>query len=249
MATTEAAAKYGYGYGDDSDQYGYGDGAPDGTNTAPDDDNDIYGYGDAAPDGTNTAPDSNDYGYGDAAPDEIRPKDNGGHGDYNSGYNDASGGGGARRVKRNPSANKDDTLNAASTHSVASAESYGEYGEDTEQPRRQRYRRRGSVTKYSVDGQEEVKKEHEQHQNVINQYRQSSTGDAMQPAPAFVDPAFRQHKAPAVIHESGDDAMSTSDHSSNDGTGEPHAHHKKKGKGKKLVKGLKSRMRRFSVGY
>jgi hypothetical protein len=243
MATTEAAAKYGYGYGDDSDQYGYGDGAPDGTNTAPDDDNDIYGYGDAAPDGTNTAPDSNDYGYGDAAPDEIRPKDNAGHGDYNSGYNDANGGGGggAHRVRRNPSGNSNDTLNAESTHSVATAESYGEYGEDTEQPRRQRYRRRGSVTKYSVDGQEEVKKEHEQHQNVINQYRQYSTGDAMQPAPDYVVPTHRHHGQPGVIRESGDDAYS------DDGTGEPNAHHKKKGKGKKLVKGFKNRMRRLSL--
>jgi hypothetical protein len=244
MATTEAAAKYGYGYCDDSDQYGYGDGAPDGTNTAPDDDNNIYGYGDAAPDGTNTAPEIDlDYGYGDAAPDEIRPKDNNGYVDYNSGYNDASGGGGggAHRVR----GNSDDTLNVESTHSVATAESYGEYGEDTEQPRRQRYRRRGSVTKYSVDGQEEVKKEHEQHQNVINQYRQSSAEDAMQPAPAFVAPTHPHHGPHGVIHESEDDAMC--DRSSDDGTGEPHAHHKKKGKGKKLVKGFKNRMRRLSL--
>lgn len=67
--------------------------------------------------------------------------------------------------------------------SVATAESYGEYGAGTDDddeggdggalpPRRTRYRRRGSVTKYSLETAETVKNEYEETNAILNQYRQ-----------------------------------------------------------------------------
>ena len=79
--------------------------------------------------------------------------------------------------------------------SVATVESYGEYGAGTDDegdndegrdggalpPRRTRYRRRGSVTKYSLETAETVKKEYEETNTILNQYRQGggdvSSGD------------------------------------------------------------------------
>ncbi len=153
-----------YGYGDaapDSAKYGYNDSAP--TQNKNDD---PYGYGDASPD-------TNAYGYGDATPEDAA---NYGYGDdtYQTGYNDQSMGGDMqpdhRSNFRRSAGSKSDDL---SVHSAATAESYGDYGEepDPQQPRRQRYRRRGSVTKYSLDAQDTVQKEYEEHDQILNQYR------------------------------------------------------------------------------
>jgi hypothetical protein len=140
-----------YGYGDavpSTTDYGYGDAAPS-VETEKD-----YGYGDAAPDTDKPKPadDASKYGYGDDTP--AAPETDYGYGEYTSGYNDNSNNPKPKRIQRNKSVNELEH----STHSTsASVESYGSYG----QPRRQRYRRRGSVTKYSIESTTEVQQENQ----------------------------------------------------------------------------------------
>jgi len=42
---------------------------------------------------------------------------------------------------------------------------------------RGRYRRRGSVTKYSLDTADEVKKEYDEHEDMINKFRNAQISD------------------------------------------------------------------------
>jgi len=58
--------------------------------------------------------------------------------------------------------------------SVATAESVGVYDDSNRGIRRTGYRRRGSVTRYSIVGQNEVKAEYTKHEDVISQFRRDS---------------------------------------------------------------------------
>jgi hypothetical protein len=92
---------------------------------------------------------------------------------------------------------------------------------------------------------DEVKDEYNAHSNVINQYRGTTDGDAaMQPQPMNDVTVSMDGQG----HVSGDEAMSGDEASAlNNGH---HAHHKKRSKGKKILKGLKQfSKRRFSVDY
>jgi hypothetical protein len=183
--TTPSTTDY-YGYGWDAapstTDYGYGDAAPF-VVTEKDD-----GYGDAAPDTDKAADDASKYGYGrddadapanndgskyeygdDEPATTTAPapeKDYHGYGEYTSGYNDENSdhnGNKPKRIQRNKSISE---LGYESTHSTsASVESYGSYGYGDarpEQPRRQQsYRRRGSVTKYSIESTTEVQQENQ----------------------------------------------------------------------------------------
>jgi hypothetical protein len=134
-------------------------------------------------------------------------------------------------------------ISTGSNHSVATAESYGEYDEQNpEQPRRQRYRRRGSVTKFSITAQDTVKEQYDANHNVISNYRgggaDASTGDAMQPSSA--------PPPPRTMSDGEDDDDNREEE---DGMGDLPDTHKKKGRGKKLLKGIKQMSRRrFSTG-
>jgi hypothetical protein len=182
-----------YGYGDAAPDLGYGDDSPDtgakngylgGTSpdlgygdAEPDSGRALYGYGRAAP----------DMGYGEAAPDQ---RDAPGYGDASHygesevdvvGYNDVdvgTAGHGSRR-RRGPARTRSDEswLSESSSRTAATVESYGEYSQ-AGAPRRQRYRRRGSVTKYSIDAQDTVKQEYDEHANMIDQFRATMNQDA-----------------------------------------------------------------------
>lgn len=119
------------------DKYGY-------EPAAPKADNDPYGYGDATPDTAAAAKAVNDaakYGYGD---------DDNSASQYGYGYGDTSD-------AATPLGNR-------SNHSTGSTDSvdYG-YGDDEGEVRRRRERprRRGSVTKYSLEATQEVQKDHQ----------------------------------------------------------------------------------------
>jgi hypothetical protein len=161
----DATPDLGYGDGslDDRVNLGYGDATPDlGYGDAePDSAKDPYGYGRANP----------DLGYGEATPDRPAALEYGddatddGEGPYQVGLNDddvgtAGGGGGGRRRRVPPRTRSDETW------MFTTAESNGE----SRSPR-QRYRRRGSVTKYSIEEQNTVKQEYDEHANVIDQFR------------------------------------------------------------------------------
>jgi hypothetical protein len=235
-AAPDSAEQYGYGDAAPDTDLGYGDGAPD---AAPD-----YGYGDASPDDNNNNAnnDDNDLGYGDAAPDSAAANNANGE-IYHMGYNDGAESNSRKKPQRCRSGLSEDgsVMSHSSNHSAATAESYGEYDEQNpEQPRRQRYRRRGSVTKFSLTAQDTttVKDQYDAHSNVISQYRgtDGSSGDAMQPTSSF-EPG---------VH---DTSTLDEDHASDDGMGDMNSH-KKKGRGKKLLKGIKQMSRRrFSTGY
>ncbi len=132
--------KYGYEPAapkEDSDPYGYGDGAP----AANNDDNSKYGYGDGGPDTANSAAipdDAAKYGYGD---------DDNAASPY--GYGDTS---------------DNIPLGNRSTHSSGSSDSVEHAQGDDEgevRRRRERPRRRGSVTKYSLEATEMVQQDHQ----------------------------------------------------------------------------------------
>lgn len=122
-----------------------------------------YGYGDAVPDSS-----GENYDYGDVQPDYVY-----GNGDPSTsdkidcGYGDSQ-----------PSANKNDTTD----YGYGDAEPDYGYGDgspeeenngDGDQPKR-RNRRRNSVTRYSIAGQDTVKNEFDAHANVIDQFRNDS---------------------------------------------------------------------------
>lgn len=176
-----------YGYGDaapDAEKYGYGDAAPDtgkyGYGDAAPDNNDKYGYGDATPDGDkygygDATPDTDKYGYGSGAPAAA-----------DLGYEDPDA-----AADSNPYGYELDNVprrnaplrshSTHSTHSTSSAE-YG-YGDDGGEVRRRRERprRRGSVTKYSLDAQNTVAQEFDAHTQAIEQLRSGAA--AAQPPP------------------------------------------------------------------
>jgi hypothetical protein len=58
--------------------------------------------------------------------------------------------------------------------SVATVESVGVYDRNNGNTRRTGYRRRGSVTRYSIVGHEQVVNEYKKHEDVINQFRRDS---------------------------------------------------------------------------
>jgi hypothetical protein len=257
---------YGYGEAEPSTtDYGYGDAAPDTDAPAPETD---YGYGDAAPDTDAPAPetDASKYGYGDDEPAAAAaPQKDYGYGEYNAGYNDDGAGGGNGKPKHNVKKTSND-LGYESTHSTSgmSVESYGSYGdgngngngngEAPEQPRRQRYRRRGSVTKYSI---EETTTQDDCQPNSQREY--------VMPADNSYNPATYNAKynstTSTAAAESGEDTFETNPldpdanhhmdaHSAaGDGDeGDDDHEHKKKGKVGKMMKGLRSiSKRRFST--
>jgi hypothetical protein len=174
-----------HGYGDDhhskkrnNNKYGYRNGA---TSANPN----PYGYGDDthSQGGTNLV-DASKYGYGD---DKINNDTNGkyGYGEYSADYNDAEKlsskeyrkSGGRQRHATNT---RDGVLpgtgdlgwDTGSVHSTKTAESYGESGYRSadsgsdcngggEPQQRQRYRRRGSVTKYSLEATHSVRQQYD----------------------------------------------------------------------------------------
>lgn len=197
---------------------------------APAEDENPYGYGE-------TPDDTAKYGYGDTS-----NNGDGGDGTYQTGYNDEEGGGGgSRRLMRNRTHGADDIQSVGSQHSIATVESYGEYGSDeAHQPeRRQRYRRRGSVTKYSIGAQDEVKAEYDQQEQILDQYR-NATGGEMAPGDSIIQPLNDlkcDGEDSAKDNEAiSDDGMSDDGAVSHDASGEVK---KRRSKGKKLLKNLK----------
>jgi hypothetical protein len=79
--------------------------------------------------------------------------------------------------------NKKDCLDSSghSHTSGHSLESYGSYGEEPGQPRQQRYRRRGSITKYSLDVQDEVKTQILDPMMRLDQIRAGTGGAGVKP--------------------------------------------------------------------
>ena len=147
-AAPDTAKKYGYGSASPTEvsQLGYGEGAPDSSSSDP------YGYGDAAPTTANnpygyeSTDRNNPYGYGDTSDAASKY----GYGDDNDaankyGYGDDS----------NPYGYGD--TNTAQPHHLRS-QSSDSLSSDPRR-RRDRPRRRGSVTKYSLEATQEVQKE------------------------------------------------------------------------------------------
>lgn len=113
-----------------------------------------------------------DYGYGDATPDTVPELptrlqngtvDKGKADSDEEGYNKP-----ARTGRFNPPGKS-----ASGGLSVATVESVGVY-DDNSRVRRTGYRRRGSVTRYSIVGHETVVNEYKKHEDVINQFRRDS---------------------------------------------------------------------------
>lgn len=163
-AVPDSAKEPYYRYRDgapDSNDYGYGEGAPDIAHAVD------YGYGDGAPDSGryndvdyeygDCTPDSNSYGYGDGAPDSAKSVDYGY--EYSSGLNDE---------EPHTSPGLRGNLNRTQSADQATLRQGGG---------RQRYRRRGSVTKYSIRGADDVKKEYDQHEDLINKFRNATVTD------------------------------------------------------------------------
>lgn len=88
---------------------------------------------------------SDDYGYQDAAPSSCREES---------------------RFQPPPS--------SSSGLSVATADSVGVYDNSASNVRKQGYKRRGSVTRYSIVAQDAVVEEYKQHEDVINRFRRDS---------------------------------------------------------------------------
>ena len=193
-AAPESADKY-YGYEqadvpESTDKYGYGKAEPD------------YGYGKAEPDEV-------DYGYGTAEPDHVNSGD---AYEYTQSLNDDDDNvGGARKqpfCRRTPPGR---TASNESMASVATADSYGEY-EAFGMHRRQRYRRRGSVTKYSIEAQQEVTQVQEEfhaHSNIIDQFRNQcaviGVSDDVSAQPSGMDEQQQQLQSYHHHHTSNDD--------------------------------------------
>lgn len=117
------------------------------------DDEESTSYGDSDDD-------QPDYGYGEAAPDTVTalPK---------SESDDEINKNGRGGRFRPPTHSQSGGL------SVATADSVGIYDLNNN-VRRQGYRRRGSVTRYSIVGQEQVVAEYKKHEDVISQFRRDS---------------------------------------------------------------------------
>jgi hypothetical protein len=195
---------HGYGDGDDNHskkrnnkKYGYRN---DSTSANPN----PYGYGDD----THIQGDASKYGYGDG---NTNDDTNGkyGYGEYSADYNDAaklsskeyrkSGG-----RQRHATSTRDGVLPGAgdlgwdtgSVHSAKTAGSYGESGYGSadsgtdsngggEPQQRQRYRRRGSVTKYSLEATHAVRQQYDADGNPLppaatTEGEATGAGDAMQ---------------------------------------------------------------------
>lgn len=171
-----------YGYGDASpesgDKYGYGDASPES--------GDKYGYGDASP------ASSDPYGYGDASPDSG---DKYGYGDATPASGDKYGYGDATP----------DDGNKYGYGDATPAEEPAPAPRDAGAGGRNRYRRRGSVTKYSIDTTDEVQKEYDTHQAVIEQFRSGMT------APAPKAPAEYMSYSTPLKDSSGRSADRTAD--------------------------------------
>jgi hypothetical protein len=189
------------------ERLGYGDAAtPDGERVA-----DPYGYGDARPDAVDygygdARPDEIDYGYGDATPD-VAVGD-----EYGIDMNDhdpSSPEGLVRRRRLCRRRTPGRTSSNESMTSVQTADSYGEYvDDDGGVERRQRYRRRGSVTRYSVEQADEVqalRKEHDEYADVIDRFRTQChvEEEEEEEGPSIHDDDddghYVHHDAPAVV--------------------------------------------------
>jgi hypothetical protein len=110
-----------------------------------DDDAPDYGYGEGAPSGSDTFQDLKT-----ESDDEINLNSTGRSGRFKPPTQSTSGG-----------------------LSVATAESIGVY-DPNNSVRRTGYRRRGSVTRYSIVGHDQVIDEYKKHEDVINQFRRDS---------------------------------------------------------------------------
>jgi len=109
--------------------------------------------------------DDPDYGYGEAAPDTDTFGDLPGKADSDGEADKAK----TNRADRfNPPGKS-----ASGGLSVSTAESVGVY-DPIQGKRRAGYRRRGSVTRYSIVGHQQVVKEYRKHEDVINQFRRDS---------------------------------------------------------------------------
>ena len=245
-----------------------------------------YGYGDTSA-GTNpygdTSAGGNPYGYGDPPPDESAKYGYGDY-DYTADYNDGSKQSGKEYRRKGRSKNRThshdggmggwDGLDTGSVHSTHTAESYGEYnssGTDSESgahhppQRRQRYRRRGSVTKYSLEATETVRQQYDADGNPLP----TGTANTMQPDQGGatngggdadvlmnteVDVDMDKSHSAMSIHSDEDGGNSTDDDGnlSTDEAGA--AKKKKKSRGRKLgrivKKGVKAiGRRRASMDY
>jgi len=202
-ATPEPTTDHGHGDATPSvvteKDCGCGDAAPDTDMTpaaaAPDnDDASKCGHGD---DGDAPANDASKHGCGD---DASAPS--AGHGEHTSGCNDGSDNK-PKRVQRNNNNNNNNELGYESTHSTsASVESHGSCGDGetpAEQPRRQRHRRRGSVTKCSIESTNEVQQE---NQDLCQPNREHAM-----PSDNSCDPATHSAK-----HNNGDNGSGGMDH-------------------------------------
>jgi len=117
-------------------------------------------YGDS--DDDDLGNDEPDYGYGEAGNDKIA--------ELNT---KADSDGEADLTKQRTRRFKPPTASASGGLSVCTAESVGLYDGD-QGIRRTGYRRRGSVTRYSIIGHEQVANEYRKHEDVINQFRRDS---------------------------------------------------------------------------
>ena len=109
--------------------------------------------------------DQPDYGYGEAAPDCA---------DYTTEkLKSESDDEGNTRPKRFQPPGPSTSSGALSVASAATADSVGIY-DNNGLTRRTGYRRRGSVTRYSIVGQQQVIAEYKKHEDVINQFRRDS---------------------------------------------------------------------------
>ena len=107
--------------------------------------------------------DQPDYGYGEAAPDTVT--------DLPS---KADSDGEAETCKKNRAGRfRPPGVSKSGGLSVTTIQSAGMYDGDRG-IRRHGYRRRGSVTRYSIVGQEQVVNEYQKHEDVINQFRRDS---------------------------------------------------------------------------
>jgi len=116
-------------------------------------------YGDSDDDELDDEP---DYGYGEAGNDKVA--------ELNT---KADSDGEADLSKQRTRRFKPPKTSASGGLSVCTAESVGLYDGD-QGIRRTGYRRRGSVTRYSIIGHEQVANEYRKHEDVINQFRRDS---------------------------------------------------------------------------
>ena len=122
-----------------------------------------------------------------------------------------------------------------------STESYGDYDSNEDQPlvRRQRYRRRGSVTKYSIEAQTEVQKTYDEHEQLIEQFRtQATISSSVATATAAAASAADSFDEPTGMPNT-----SFTPHDDNEGNDDYHNDNNKNKKDTKKKKGW----RRFSI--